>query len=312
MASSVNAHIHYNPESTVRAGTTLVKAIYLKRINKLLQHDPKEVITRMEQIRQSLGRFANFRVLVIADITKLERPVSSWDTLTASLDTNEPLLPLTSRKEFVSDAGQNPGRITYIIPMSTIDSSFAHFSSRGLQSHSDPKLPALMVALAYLDAVEGPMWVAVRGTGLAYGVNFNYNLETGIIGFRVYRSPDTFKAYRAARTVVEDFISGKTEFDKNALEGAISSIVVQFANEQTTMFYAAVLGFTNLVVKGIAKDWSQGILKKVRDIGVDDIKDVLQSLVLPCFTPGKANVVAACATIMQEVSTLYLVYSFLS
>lgn len=306
MVAAANVLTHYTRESTVRASTTLVKALYLKRINKLLQKEPADVIHLLEVIRKRMCLFSNFRVLVVADIAKLPRPVSTWEILTKSLDTTLSLTPINSRKDFLSDAGLHPGSVAYIIPMPTIDSSFAHFRSTGLQSYTDPRVPALMVTTAYLDAVEGPMWVAVRGTGLAYGVNFSYGYDTGALEFRIYRSPDTFKAYRAARTVIEDFISGKTAFEKSALEGAISSIVVQFANEQPTMGAAANLAFANTVIKGIPKDWSKEILKQVRNVSVEEIKEVLKDLLLPVFTPRKANVTITCATIMQEVCILLL------
>jgi len=306
MASAVDSMIHFSPKSSSRAQNTLVKALYLKRINRLLTDDPSSVIARMESVRRSLCTFSNLRTLVIADLTKLPRPVSAWSTLTASLDTSAPLAPLDSRKDALSDAARHPGSLAYIVPMPTIDSSFALFTTRGPDSYQHPQLPALMVAIAYLDAVEGPMWVGVRGTGLAYGTHFSRGTDTGLLGFNVYRSPDAFKAYSVAKKVVEEFIGGQREFERHALEGAISTIVVQFADEQPTMASAANLGFVNQVVKGIPKDWSDGMLKKVRDVGVEEIKDVLRSVVLPVFVPGQADMVVTCATIMEEVSCFTL------
>ncbi|KAJ9668822.1 hypothetical protein H2201_001068 [Coniosporium apollinis] len=300
MVHAVDAMIHFAPHSSSRAQNTLVKASYLKRISRLLKDDPDSVIAKLEEVRKTLCRFSNFRVLVITDVNNLPKPVSSWKILTDGLDTTAPLAPLDSRRDALSDAARSPGKLAYIVPMPTIDSSYAMFTARGPESYSHPQLPALMVAIAYLDAVEGPLWVAVRGTGLAYGTGFSRGTDTGLLGFRIYRSPDAFKAYERSRRVVADFASGKTAFEKHALEGAISSIVVGFADEQATMAGAAALGFINQVVRGVPKTWNEEMLRKVREVTEEEIRGVLRERVLPVFEPGKANFVVACAEIMKE------------
>lgn len=146
------------PSSITRARGTLVRAVYLKRIERLLATSPSTILSQLETIRTALCQHSNFRVLVIANLEKLPNPVSAWRTLTANLDTTKPLVPLETRLSRLSDAGKKPGNLAYIIPMSTIDSSYALSVAKGPASLSDPRVPALMVALSYLDAVEGPLW----------------------------------------------------------------------------------------------------------------------------------------------------------
>lgn len=241
------------------------------------------------------------RIFLVADLEKLSKPVSTFSHLTDGLDTSTPLLPLDSRKAVLSTAAQDPGKLAYIIPMPTIDSSFALFTARGLESYQNPKLPALMVALAYLDAVEGPLWVAVRGTGLAYGTNFNRSVDTGLIGFSIYRSPNAFEAYKAAKKVIEDFATGERIFEKFELEGAISSIVVGFADEQPTAISAAAVGFVNQVIKGIPKEWGSEILRHVRGVTVQELVDVMNEYLIPVFQPGNTDATITCGSIMEEV-----------
>jgi Zn-dependent M16 (insulinase) family peptidase len=302
MVNSVDAMVHFARESSSRSQGTLVKALYLKRISKLLKSDPQTVISMFEELRKSLLTFSNMRVLCVADWHKVANPVTTFKPLVEGLNTSEPLRKLDSRGDVLSDAARNPGKINYIVPMPTIDSSFGLFTANGLNSYQHPKLPALMVAISYLDAVEGPLWVAVRGTGLAYGTNFTRSTDTGLVGFSIYRSPNAFEAYKASRKVVEDFASGTREFEKFELQGAVSSIVVAFADEQPTAINAAAVGFVNQVVKGIPKDWGSQILKQVRDVSKDDLKAVMNEIILPIFEPGKTDFVITCATIMEEVS----------
>ncbi|KAL9007095.1 MAG: hypothetical protein Q9188_000130 [Gyalolechia gomerana] len=300
MLAAVEEMIHSAPASIVRARSTLVHALYLKGIRHQLKSDPDVVVKQLEEIRHALFQFSNFRVVVVANVGRVAQPVSSWKDFTADLDTSKPLNPLEKRMARISEAGRNPGKLSYIIPMPTIDSSFALSVAKGPSSLEDPQVPALMVALSYLDAVEGPMWVAVRGTGLAYGTSFSRHTDSGQISYSVYRSPNAFKAFQTGRSVVEGFATGKTEFDPLAIEGAISSIVLSFANSQATMAAAAQMSFVRQVIRELPPDWNDRMLEKVRGVKVDEIRAAMKDIVLPVLTAATANLVVTCAPVMEE------------
>lgn len=301
MLAAVHVMVHYAAESIVRARSTLVKARYLKRIKKQLAEQPELVVARMEEIRKALFQFDNIRVLVIADLEKLANPVTSWKSFAEQLGTPAAPKPITARRQLLSEIGQNIGGQSYVVPMPTIDSSFAYASARGLDSYDDPRLPPLLVAIAYMNAVEGPLWVAVRGKGLAYGTNFAYNIDTGFVNFDVYRSPNAHKAFESSKQIVDDHLSDAMPFDPLMLEGAISSIVVSFANEQATVANAASGSFIRQVVRDLPSDYKEKMLKRVRATSVDDVKGALREIILPLFDPTTANIVITCATVMEEV-----------
>jgi len=300
MAYAVENSINTRANSITRARSTLTRAVYLKRVKRLLEDAPETILSQLEEVRRALYQFSSFRVLVVANLEKLARPITSWKILTQDLDMTKPLKPLESRLSRLSEAGKNPGNTAYIVPLPTVDSSFAISVTKGPSSFDDPRLPVLMVAIAYLDAVEGPLWTAVRGTGLAYGTNFSRHTESGQISFDVYRSPDAFKAFSACKTVIERFVDGTTPFDDLALEGAISSIVLAFANAQSTMASAAQSSFVRQVIRGLPADWNQETLKKVRNVKVEEIKQVLKTVILPAFRAETSNLIITCAPIMEE------------
>lgn len=301
MLAAVYVMTHYAPESIVRARSTLVKGRYLSRIKRLLATDPEQVVTQMNHIRKSLFKFGNIRVLVITDLEKIKNPVTSWRSFLLLLDTNETLQPIPDRKAMLTEAGRRLGNLCYIVPMPTIDSSFAYATARGPDSYAHPDLPALLVATAYMNAVEGPLWAAVRGTGLAYGTNFDYNLDIGTVNFDVHRSPNAHNAFHASKQIVQDHLSGTAVFDPLMLEGAISSIVVGFADEQSTMSKAAIGSFVRQVVRNLPSDYKEKMLKKVREIKVDEIKEALRKTLLPLFEPSMSSIIITCAPILQEV-----------
>lgn len=305
MMYAVDAMIHLDKDSNIKARGTLVKAVYMKRLKKLLAKDPETVLSHLEELRKSLFTFSNMRALVTADVEKLPNPVDAWKPLVSKLNTSEPVLPIIKMSERLSPDGQTPGNYgAVVVPMPTIDSSFCISSAKGPTSPTDPILPALLVACSFLESVEGPLWTAIRGKGLAYGSGFKRDPDGGFVQFSVYRSPDAFRAFAAGKAVVESYINSEAKFEESALEGAISGIVVAFADEQTTMAAAGQFHFVNSVVREVDDGYNERILKAVRAVTVPEIQAVMKDILMPAFTPGESNVVITCAPIMEEVSPL--------
>jgi Zn-dependent M16 (insulinase) family peptidase len=306
MVFAVDRMIHYDAASAVRATSTLVKGLYLKRILKLLKTEPQQVLDKLEALRKHLLTFSNMRILVTANIETLPNPVSTFKHLTSAFapGPNPIVNPIDDRNALLSNIGREPGGAHYLIPM-PIDSSFAVLTSKGPKGYTHPQLPALMVALAYLDAVEGPMWSSIRGTGLAYGSNFYRDPETGLLKFRIYKSPNAFAAYSKAKTVVKELGDGTKAFDKLALEGAISSIVRDFVDERATIVDAARSSFIDLVTRGVGKEWQEWALREVRKVGAEDVKKILKEVVSRVFVPDMTDLVVTCGGIMTDVSSSF-------
>lgn len=303
MLFAVDRMIHYKEASSVRATNTLVKALHLKRTLKQLKTDPQQVISKLESLRTHLLTFSNLRVLAIANFETLPNPVSTFKILTDAIKPgpNPTINPIDDRKSLLSDIGQNPGGAHYVIPM-PIDSSFAMLTSKGPDSYTSPDLPPLMVALAYLDAVEGPMWQDIRGTGLAYGANFLRDMQTGLLKFRIYKSPNSYAAFEKARAVIKEYAEGTREFETLALEGAISSIVREFVDDKATIVDAARGSFIDLVVKRVGKEWSEWVLGQVREVKVEDVRRTFREVIANVFDPAKTDLVITCGGTMVDVS----------
>ncbi|KAJ1329712.1 protease-like protein [Microdochium nivale] len=304
MASEIEVSLHNEQSSLLTAQSTLVKALYLKRLKKLLEREPEEVVSWFEEIRQSLFTPNNMRILVTADITnsKVPKPVETWDILNKSFKSPaEKMNPILKPHTLLNEEGRNPGSIgATIVPMATLDSSFSVSTAKGITSFDDPAVPALLVAVQYLETVEGPLWNAVRGNGLAYGVYFSKEVNGGYIHFKVYRSPLASKAIVAARDAIASLAEGTVEFEKPMIEGAISQLIMFMADEQSTMSTAAMQSYITGAVRGLEPDYNTKLLAKVRAVTVDDIKEAMKTWLLPAFEPGKSNIVVCCAQTMTE------------
>ena len=315
MAGEVDASIHLQHSSLSVAQRTLVKAVYLKRLNKLLQAEPDKVVGWFQSLRESLFTFQNMRFLVTANLATLPDTLTAWDVLSDSLSssTSDEMVPIVKPSSLLSEEGRKPGSVgVTIVPMTTLESSFTVSTAPGITSYSDPRLPAIMVSIGYLETVEGPLWNAVRGAGYAYGSFFSRNVDSGTLSYRVYRSPDASKAIAASRDAIRKIAVGEVEVDKHLLEGTISGIVTMFAEEQSTMASAAQQNFVQAVIRDLPKDWGKEIMRKVRDVTVDQIKGIMNDMILPCFEPGKSNVVITCAKLMTEVCDFFFSLSDLT
>lgn len=113
--------------------------------------------------------------------------------------------------------------------ISSIESSFAYHVTKGPIGWTHPDQPALTVARSILNAMEGFLWkcsyiltltftsallltmgfLVIRGAGLAYGANIDQDHESGFIYYRVYKSPDTFLAFEAAKDLIDSIVDGK-------------------------------------------------------------------------------------------------------
>lgn len=184
--------------------------------------------------------------------------------------------------------------------MPTIDSSFSMHITQGPAHVDDPSLPALILAISYLVAVEGPVWRSVRGAGLAYGAGFRHDRDSGHIAFTIYRSPDASKAFLAGRKVITDHLDGTTPFDKLALEGARSAVAVDIADREATMTAAAEQSFLNFEAWGKKQGWTKELLHAVEKVTVDEVKDVFQNLLLKCFDPEHSVSVITSAVVKAD------------
>lgn len=305
MVETIGIMTHLGERSISRAHTALVKGRYLKQVKKLLVTKPAEVVQYMEEIRKALFRPENFRALVIADVQKLTKPITSWDIFVSELDTSKELKPVVKVAERLSDAGRYPGKHAYVVPMQSVESSYAESSSKGICSHNDPKLPALMVAIAYMNMEGGSLWNSLRGTGLAYSYYLRNSISSGLVHFMVHQSPNAHKAFEAAKKTVEDHLSNSIEVDSTkVLEGAISTIINRFATEKQTYYEAAYDSFVKDIILDLPGNYNEALLRNIRAVDMAQVKGAIHDFILPLFTAGKADLFVTCAPALQEVSTM--------
>lgn len=165
-----------------------------------------EIKQDLEKVRASLFKSSNIRVLVMGQVEKLENPVSSWNRFTGSGS----LDPLGSSLDAQSDLGSKLCREARLVSAPASDSTFFTSVSRIPTDYLDMDTFKIHLASEYLQAVEGPFWRGIRGSGLAYGANVYRDVELGYLKFDLYRSSDAERAFEVARDIVKGYASGQT------------------------------------------------------------------------------------------------------
>ena len=84
MAGEVDSAIHLKKSCLTVAKRVLVRAVYLKRLKKLLEREPEKVVGWFNQVRSSLFTFENSRLLVTANLSTLPNPRTAWDIFAGS------------------------------------------------------------------------------------------------------------------------------------------------------------------------------------------------------------------------------------
>ena len=261
-----------------------------------------EIQSKLERARNALVQSHNVKALVIGDITKLKHPVKVWVPL-ANL--SAPSQDITIEKipylrDVRSEKGIAVSKTAIITPMASSESSYVYVVCKGPIDFLHSDIPAISVCCEFLQAVEGPMWRAVRGAGLAYGANIYLNVEEGLIKLNIYRGTNAGEAIKVCKQLVAGFSSGETTIESHLLEGAKNSIVHSAATGGENAGLVAANNYLNYNLKGRERDHLKKHLNSVQKVQVQDVKDCFNKYFMALFDPESSMIFTACHTSMTD------------
>lgn len=79
------------------------------------------------------------------------------------------------------------GSQAVLVTLPSIEGSYSHHTAKGVVGWDHPDLPSLEVTKSVLNALESYLWKYIRGAGFAYGCGVSTSVESGTVGFYVYR-----------------------------------------------------------------------------------------------------------------------------
>lgn len=201
----------------------------------------------------------NLRLHVTGDILKIEKPRTAFKNFSTS-KTIEELAPITLARQVLSPAGLEPGNNSVLVTLPTIENSSSFHSTKGPTEFGDPDVAPILVMIEILDTMEGILWKLIRGQGLAYSTYLESNIESGLINFTVYQSPNAFKAYEKARDAIEDLITKKTTLSESAIDGAKSGVIFSLVQRENTMDHAAIQSFVTQTLKNMPVSYNRDLI----------------------------------------------------
>jgi len=169
------------------------------------------------------------------------------------------------------------------VSLPTIESSFALHSTKSISGFDHPDSPALRLACEVLDGTESFLWKYIRGSGLAYGANMSLDLESGLLSLSLYRSPNSFLAFKEAAKVVHALADGSIALEETALDAAKSSLVYGVARSLGSPGRAATTSFSNQVLKNVPQDFGRRLLEQIQGVTIPQVQEAIRTHIVPLF-----------------------------
>lgn len=257
-----------------------------------------EVINQLEELRRTLLQPGKMLLSIAGDVLSLPQPKVPLQEMSNWLDWRTPVeetekVPLS--RYVLTPLGMQPTKKGVITPLSTLESSFAVFSAKGISSFQDADYATLSVTISTLNAMESYLWRYIRGAGLAYGASIRSDPEANLIHFSLYRSPDSSKAFAAAADVIRQLVSGEMVIGEDVLDSAKSSLCFGVADSEGTVSLAAGEAFSDSILRGTGKGRGRHLINEAKKVTVEQVKACLAKYIQPIFNPSTSICAIACS-----------------
>lgn len=298
-------------DSTGLANSVLTQAKVVPEIVSMLQQNPNRIMEKFEVIRRTLLQPDALRVSVAGDILALRAPRAPWVDVFARPQWLEyPPRPLAMpwARDVMNALAVHPKNRACVCALSSIESSYAVFTARGIAEYTHPDYAALVVTITVLNAMESFLWRYIRGAGLAYGASIRNDPEAQHIHFILYRAPNAAKAFAEGRKVIHALASDDGRMDDGSvlrvdattLESAKSSLHYSVADSEGTVGAAALESFLDAVVKCVGKGRGHTLLKEANAVTLDDVQACLKKYIVPLFDAASSVAAVACSPSTEE------------
>jgi len=297
MLTSITTRSCFTERSIKHSKDSLYTENFYKELLKKLENGGyKEIESDLETIRSKLLQNNNFRIIISGDLSEIEHPIKSWESFLEGPQTitSASLVSVPRTFNVRTELGESLCKQVKIITAPASESTFLLASTKIPTDYHDEDSAAISLAASYLQAVEGPFWRGIRGTGLAYGANVAKSVESGQLSFDIYRGADASGAYNVASQIVNDLASGVTKLDKSLIEGAVSSLVNSLASSESNYYTAAASKYVDNVLKKRGPDFNTRLIKQLSTITENDLIRVLNKYYVPLFK-AETSAVFVCA-----------------
>jgi Zn-dependent M16 (insulinase) family peptidase len=288
----------FTQRSLKRAKDSLeTENFYKDVLSRLENGEYKQIEADLESIRSHLFKLNNFRIIISGDVSKVENSIQAWEHFIqgkSSLSQGGELTKIPREFDVRTKLGENLSKKAFIITAPASESTFLAAATEITTHYQSEDSAAISLAASYLQAVEGPFWRGIRGTGLAYGANVHKSVETGQLSFDIYRGADAIQAYQVAGKIVKDLADGTTKIDATLFSGAVSSLVNSIASSESDYYASAASKYLDDVLKKRGPHFNTKFIEKLSKVTEEDLVDALNKYYVSIFD-SKSAAVFVCA-----------------
>jgi Zn-dependent M16 (insulinase) family peptidase len=234
----------FNSSHNSHANNLLVQASFLESLESRLETDPNSVLGDLYRLRDLLGRTNCCQFLLILDPARVADLADPWIQKQWP-ETNSVAEPLPLCSEYLLPRPAHGE----VVQIGGVESGYLMFTSQALPTISrlEDEM-CLRLYLEYLTMLEGPLWVQIRGSGLAYSYGMNYNVSDRTLRESLYRATDLPAAYSALERAL--IPSGSLP----SLSSARSSLIFSLISSCSTPVLAAEECFRCASLLGFPED----------------------------------------------------------
>ncbi|XP_077994627.1 uncharacterized protein C05D11.1-like [Glandiceps talaboti] len=268
---------------------------FLSSLVDKLETNQVEVIKELNELRSFLTSPANIRIHMSADVEKLSSPLSPWlqSFVNEHKENTDKHLMVGRTSSQLLIPAESSECLGTIVGVGSVESSYLIQTIPCVDDYNHVDLPAIMVFMEYLCALEGPMWRQIRGLGLAYHYSMYCRPSEGLLYFLLYKCTHVVNAYKQGKEIVEGFLNGETKFDEVQLESSISSVLFEVIERETTVSDTSMESMMNYF-RRTDKDYNRKLLQRLSKVTINDLKMVGQKYFAPLFDTSKARCAVCC------------------
>ncbi len=243
VAATVAAELNFNAEkSNTLACNLLRQKPFLSKIYEAIESGNdtalEVVVKELDIIRNILFQTSNYHAFVAANVKIIPKVL---DTLVESLtrpdkvtDSECRLIENVSASSVLRAAGGDlPGGYGAVCALSAIESGFLSITAPGVKAYDDNHA-SLLVAIDYLTALEGDLWVKLRGAGLTYSYSISESTDSQLLKFSLFKCTDIVAAYETASNIIAGYAKGNFEVSAIGLENAKSTLSYQIISGRSS------------------------------------------------------------------------------
>jgi Zn-dependent M16 (insulinase) family peptidase len=273
----------WNKNSSVGLTNALEYIKYLEKKEK-----NNKILDEYENLKSNLFSQNNMFLEIIGNKENYDNYISNMNILFEKFKEKKNPSILNKTLNLISPLEERV-KNNICVPMASLETSFLTQITDGPNDFNDIDKIYLYILIEYLCTMEGIFWKEIRGEGLSYGYNINFNIETGILSFSLTKSTDVFKAYKKSLNIIKRF-ENDFKIEEDRLEAAKSSVIFMIIEQEDNKRSSAYKSFINRI-RNLPEKSRDININNIKKTTVKDLKLVFEKYILKLFNKDKSNIV---------------------